>query len=109
VSAPTPRQLLLDAILKRTADLDHASYRILTQLWRHDGREGCFPSVTTLANSTGISVSSVRRVTSEEACERFHAAVTAAADGETVPRAETSAVRERRLHQVDAELTAAGI
>lgn len=66
-----------------------------------------------LRGSHGKKLESVkvggRRFTSIEAIQRFVEAVTAAADGEPVPRAESSKARERRLAQVDAELEAAGI
>ena len=50
-----------------------------------------------------------RRVTSFEAADRFNEAVTAAADGEPAPRAESDKAREKRLAKVEAELARAGI
>lgn len=66
-----------------------------------------------LSGARGVKLDSIlvggKRFTSIEAIERFIERTTAAADGEGVPRAESSKTREKRLAKVEAELTAAGI
>ncbi len=66
-----------------------------------------------LRGARGVKLESIlvggKRFTSTEAIERFIEATTAAADGEPVPRTETSKAREQRLARVERELQAAGI
>lgn len=66
-----------------------------------------------LRGNLGVKLETVRiggkRLTSHEALNRFHERVTAAADGETVPRSESNTARKKQLDKVDAELAAAGI
>lgn len=65
-----------------------------------------------LRGVSGVKLETTRiggkRVTTLEALERFHAAVTAAADGVPSQRPEPETSRRKRLERVDRELAAAG-
>lgn len=50
-----------------------------------------------------------RRVTSRAALARFHARVTAAADGQPTPSTESNKAREQWRQRVEAQLAAEGI
>jgi len=66
-----------------------------------------------LRGTRGVRLESVlvggKRFTSAEAIERFVDATTRAADGDSTPRPESDAARDRRLDRVERELDVAGL
>lgn len=94
-------------------DIQEESVCTLSELARRYDVHVCTIHRWRLRGIKGIRLETIRiggkRLSSFEAGDRFNERVTAAADGEPVPRAESSGAREKRLARVEAELAKCGI